>query len=207
MSLPHFPPPGALPPPFADKPSLRREALARCTGLEAAARAAAAAAVVARGLDAAMLAAAGQAVALFASLPKEIDTIPLARALDAAGRALALPAVIAPDAPLEFRRWRPGEALVRGPMGVPEPAAEACVVVPALIFVPLTAFDRRGFRIGYGGGYYDRTLGALEKTGRPVAVGLAFAVQEVARVPDQPHDIRLDRIVTERETIDCRSAS
>ena len=92
-------------------------------------------------------------------------------------------------------------------MGVPEPAAEAGVVVPALIFVPLTAFDRRGFRIGYGGGYYDRTLGALKKTGRPVAVGLAFAVQEVARVPDQPHDIRLDRIVTERETIDCRSAS
>jgi 5-formyltetrahydrofolate cyclo-ligase len=207
MSLPHLPPSGALPLPLTDKPSLRRAALARCAALDAAARVAAAEAVVAGGLEAASRFAAGRVVALFASLAKEIDTLPLARALDAAGHALALPAVIAPDSPLEFRRWRPGEPLVSGLMGVPEPAAGADVAVPGLVFVPLTAFDRRGYRIGYGGGYYDRTLGALKKTGQPVAVGLAFAVQEVARVPDQPHDIRLDRIVTERETIDCRSAS
>jgi 5-formyltetrahydrofolate cyclo-ligase len=193
-----------------EKQSLRRAALERRAGLAAAERAAAAAAVVAGGLNLAELHAAGGVVALFSSIRDEIDTGPLAAALARAGHALALPAIVEPAAPLQFRRWTPGEELVRGLKGILEPPAFAAMVRPALVFVPLAAFDRRGGRIGYGGGYYDRTLGdsgRADSAARPVAVGLAFAVQEVFRVPDLPHDVRLDHILTERETIACRSTA
>jgi 5-formyltetrahydrofolate cyclo-ligase len=190
-----------------EKQSLRRAALERRAALGAAARARAAAAVVPGGLALAAQAAGGGVVALFASIRDEIDTGPLAAALAEAGHALALPATAAPAAPLAFRRWRPGDRLVPGLKGIPEPPADAEAVTPAVVFVPLAAFDRRGFRIGYGGGYYDRTLGGAAGAARPVAVGLAFAAQEVFRVPDLPHDVRLDHILTECETIACRSAA
>ena len=74
-------------------------------------------------------------------------------------------------------------------------------IVPDLLFVPLLAFDRRGRRLGYGGGYYDRTLAALPGA---IAVGCAFAAQEMDEVPAGPHDIALDAVATEREVIDCR---
>jgi 5-formyltetrahydrofolate cyclo-ligase len=189
-----------------EKQSLRRAALERRAGLAAPERAAAAEAVVAGGLKLAALNAAGGVVALFSSIKDEIDAAPLAAALAEAGHALALPALVEPAAPLVFRRWRPGDQLVPGFKGILEPPATAAVVQPAVVFVPLAAFDRRGFRIGYGGGYYDRTLGDPAHA-RPVAVGLGFAVQEVFRVPDLPHDVRLDHILTERETIACRSAA
>jgi 5-formyltetrahydrofolate cyclo-ligase len=79
-------------------------------------------------------------------------------------------------------------------------------VEPDLFLVALAAFDRRGFRIGYGAGYYDKTLSALRARKAVVAVGLAFAAQEIEAVPDLPHDVRLEFVATERELIDCRRA-
>ena len=87
---------------------------------------------------------------------------------------------------------------------MPEPAAAALLVEPDLLFVPLAAFDRRGHRIGYGGGHYDRALKLLRAKGPIRAVGVAYAVSEIDPMPDEPHDERLDLILTEREWIDAR---
>ena len=108
-------------------------------------------------------------------------------------------------APLTFRRWRPGEPTVPGEMNIPEPPPEAPEVEPDLLFVPLSAFDRRGHRIGFGAGHYDRTLARLRAKGRVTAVGIAYSVSEVPRAPDEPHDQRLDYILTESELIDTRN--
>lgn len=182
-----------------EKQGLRRAALDRRAALTPAERAAAAVAVVPHALDLARAVGRGP-VALFASVREEIDTAPLATALAAAGVALALPAVTDPAGPLAFRRWDLGAPLAAGYKGIPEPLPDAPTVTPALVFVPLAAFDRRGHRLGYGAGHYDRTLPALQRAGAATA-GLAFSVQEVFRVPDQPHDVALDAIVTERGLI------
>ena len=89
-------------------------------------------------------------------------------------------------------------------MGLREPLADAEIVEPDLLFVPLACFDRRGHRIGYGAGHYDRTLGGLRARGPIHAVGVAYSVCEVEAVPDEPHDQRLDFILTESELIDAR---
>jgi len=110
-----------------------------------------------------------------------------------------LPCVETRNAPLTFRLWRPGEPLVAGPHGTRAPSGEAAAVVPGLMLVPLLAFDGAGRRLGYGGGYYDRTLEALRaKNTKCLAVGLAFAAQEAAELPEDEGDQRLDWIVTER---------
>jgi len=131
-------------------------------------------------------------------LEDEIDSRPLLHRLAKEGFALALPCVTLPEAPLVFRRWRPGDPLRPGHFRVMEPAPEAETVSPDLLLVPMLAFDREGFRLGYGGGFYDRTIAALEgKGGAPRRVGLAFAGQEVDHVPREPHDVPLDTILTE----------
>lgn len=136
-------------------------------------------------------------VALFLSLPQEIDTGPLRLLLQSAGAALSLPRMVGRDAALRFHRWSPGDPLRRAALGVEEPLPERPEVSPEVIVVPLLAFDRRGHRLGYGGGYYDRTLGDLRRRARVLAIGLAFALQEVERVPTTERDERLDSIVTE----------
>ena len=118
-----------------------------------------------------------------------------------AGFATALPVVVGRGSHLLFRLWRPGEPTVLGPMGIPEPLEAAPAVEPDLLFVPLACFDRRGHRIGYGAGYYDRTLERLRATKTIRAVGVAYGVCEVAAVPYEAHDQTLDAIVTEQETI------
>jgi 5-formyltetrahydrofolate cyclo-ligase len=135
-------------------------------------------------------------------LPGEFDPRPLLHALAARGHVCALPVTVAPDAPLLFRRWEPSAPLQSGRYGISQPSPEAPEVVPDWLLVPLLAFDRAGFRLGQGAGYYDRTLAALRASGRPVqAVGLAFAAQEVAEVPRDDHDEPLDWIVTERDIL------
>lgn len=142
-------------------------------------------------------------IAVYWPLAEELDPRPLMTALHAAGHALALPIILGPHQPLAFRGWQPGAALVAAGFGTHEPLADAALVTPDLLLVPLLAFDLEGFRVGYGGGYYDRTLAGLRseprRPGRVVAVGVGFAVQEVDHVPHGPGDQRLDWIVTERE--------
>jgi 5-formyltetrahydrofolate cyclo-ligase len=130
-------------------------------------------------------------------LPGELDARPALEALLARGHTVALPVVLAPRRPLQFREWRPEDPLHEGPFGVREPTLAATTRVPDVVLVPLLAFDPRGHRLGYGGGYYDRTLRVLREAGEVLAVGLALAAQEVAELPDEPWDERLDALITE----------
>ncbi len=142
----------------------------------------------------------GLTVSLFCAFRDEIDTTPLADALRARGARLALPVILGRDRPLLFRLWRAGDELVpAGAFRIPEPPAHAEEVMPDVLMVPLAAFDRRGYRIGYGAGFYDRTL-ALLRARRPVrALGYAFACQQVDEVPVEPHDEPVDMMITEME--------
>ena len=135
----------------------------------------------------------------------EIDPRPLLAALAEQGAATALPSIAAQHAPLIFRVWREGQPVQRGALGISEPLPEAEPVQPTIVLVTLSAFDRRGQRIGYGAGHYDRALGLLRLHSRIVAIGLAFATQEIDEVPAEPHDVALDFVLTEREVIDFRS--
>jgi 5-formyltetrahydrofolate cyclo-ligase len=123
----------------------------------------------------------------------EIDIRPLLQRLEAAGHRLALPVTPPRGRPLEFHAWRFGEALLPGRFGTSVPAAVS-PVAPDWLLVPLLAFDRRGARLGYGGGYYDRTLAGLPGAR---ALGVAYAAQEVAAVPTGAHDVPLCGIATE----------
>ena len=142
-------------------------------------------------------------VSAYHPIGEEPDTLALLGALAGEGFATALP-VTSRGLPLIFRNWRPGDATLPGPMNIPEPMLEAGEVAPDLLFIPLAAFDRRGHRIGYGAGHYDRTLAGLRVRGPVRAVGVAYSVCEVDRIPDEPHDQRLDFVLTESELIDAR---
>lgn len=137
----------------------------------------------------------GRIVAVYHAMGSELDPSPLALALIDQGRALCLPVVVARDAPMIFRLWRPGDALAPDAAGCPAPATTALAVTPDLILTPLLAFDGAGGRLGQGGGYYDRTFARLPEALR---IGLAFAGQEVAPLALEPHDIRLHGVLTER---------
>lgn len=181
--------------PAERKAQLRRESLARRDALDPAERATASAVVA--GKVAALLAAAPQGVVSgFWPIRSEIDPRPLMKALAGVGHRTALPSVGA--AGLVFRLWMPGAPLVRAGFGLSEPPPNSPEVHPDIMLVPLAAFDRRGHRIGYGAGYYDRAI--AERPGVRT-IGLAFAVQEVERVPDEPHDRALDAVATEKELI------
>jgi 5-formyltetrahydrofolate cyclo-ligase len=188
----------------ATKDALRREALARRGGHDADLRDMFSARLAKEGLAIARRVGA-HGVSVFSSIRNEPDTLPLITALADAGFVTALPVTIAGAARLTFRRWRPGEPTRPGQMKIPEPLDSAETIDPDLLFVPLACFDRRGHRIGFGAGHYDRTLAALRAMGRVTAVGVAFASAE-ADVPDEAHDQRLDFVLTERELIDCGSA-
>lgn len=109
----------------------------------------------------------------------------------------ALPVVTGFRQPLQFRAWRLGQRLVPGPFGTLNPPDTAEVILPGVVIVPLVGFDSRGARIGYGGGFYDRTLETLRAAGPVLAVGLAFAAQQVGQITEEPFDQRLDLIATE----------
>ena len=107
-----------------------------------------------------------------------------------------------------FRRYRVGDALIKGGLGTRAPSVSAPIVEPDVVVVPLVGFDRTGARLGHGRGFYDRAIAAIHASGRrPPLVGFAFSVQEVRRIPHEPHDIRLDWIVTETETLDFTRTS
>ena len=131
----------------------------------------------------------------------EIDARPLMTVLHGRGHQIGLPVVVAKGEALLFRRWQPGDRLEGGGFGVKIPSADKLVLQPNFLVVPLLAFDRRGYRLGYGGGFYDRTLATLRATGPITAVGVAFSGQEVAAVPRDSTDQALDWVVTEKEAI------
>ena len=140
-------------------------------------------------------------VSAFQPIRDEPDVLALLDALAADGYATALPVVVGRGSPLIFRLWRSGDPMLIGGMGIREPLDSAPAVEPDLLFVPLACFDRRGHRIGYGAGYYDRTLARLRSAKRIHAVGVAYGVCEVASAPYEAHDQSLDAVVTEHETI------
>jgi len=140
------------------------------------------------------------AISAFWPLADELDTRPLIMALSARGHRIGLPVVVKKGQPLLFRLWAPGTELVQGNFRVMTPPPDAPELVPSLLIVPLLAFDRAGYRLGYGGGFYDRTLAKLRAAGGNIlAVGVALSVQEVPSVPRDDTDQPLDWIVTERE--------
>jgi len=132
----------------------------------------------------------------FRPIRTEIDPTPLMEALHAAGHRLCVPVIQGKGLPLRFREWRPGAEMVEGAFGALIPAAGDWLE-PELLIAPLLAFDAEGGRLGYGGGFYDRTLEGLRAKRRTLAVGFAYAAQQVAAVPRDATDQLLDGIVTE----------
>ena len=133
----------------------------------------------------------------------EIDGRPLLAALAKAGRVVALPRMESRTGPARFLAWRGNEALTADAFGVPSPPKTGADLAPRLILTPLIAFDRAGRRLGQGGGHYDRII-SLYRAHGGVAVGLAYAEQEMERVPTGPHDAHLDWVITPKEAIRCR---
>jgi 5-formyltetrahydrofolate cyclo-ligase len=185
--------------PAVVKEVLRREAIARRDALPAAERSKAAETIAARPFPIAV--APGAIVSGFSPLKSEINPVLLMRALADAGASLALPVVAGKGKPLIMRAWAFGEPLASGVWGIREPKPEAPAVEPDILIVPLLAFDRRGHRVGYGAGYYDLTITALRARKPVVAVGIAFAIQEIETVPNTPRDACLDLVLTEKEVI------
>ncbi len=142
----------------------------------------------------------GRVLAGYMPMRTEIDCLPAMATHVAAGGRVGVPVIPGAAMPLWFQEWSPGAAMVAGAFGALIPAAGAALV-PEVLVVPLLAFDRRGYRLGYGGGFYDRTLEGLRARGPVLAIGFAFAAQEVAEVPVEPTDQPLDLIVTEAGVI------
>ncbi len=138
-----------------------------------------------------ILAQPAQKIAAVWPLAEEVDLRPLCHALSEAGRQVLLPETTPKGSPLIFRRWTPSSSMIAGRFGTSHPEGE--IEVPDLVLVPFLAFDRSGYRLGYGGGYYDRTLAALNVP----AIGFGFAGQQIDAVPTGPYDIPLKTIVTE----------
>jgi 5-formyltetrahydrofolate cyclo-ligase len=138
---------------------------------------------------------AGARLAFCWPILNEYDARHLARRLRARGTVTALPVVVAPRAPLVFRFWQPGVALARGALDIPYPA-DSPEVVPQAVLLPVNGWDAEGYRLGYGGGYFDRTLAALAP--RPVVIGVGYESARIETIRPQSWDRPLDYLVTER---------
>jgi len=143
----------------------------------------------------------GIPISAYWPLEEEFDPRPLFTALHRRGHPVGLPVILGKGQPLLFRRWEPATELVRGSFRVMTPPPTAPEIIPRLLLVPLLAFDHAGYRLGYGGGFYDCTIAKLRNAGEALAVGVTFADLEVPAVPRDETDQPLDWIVTERETI------
>jgi len=148
----------------------------------------------------------GMIVSGFMPLKSEINPLPLMKTLAAAGAQLALPAIAGRGKPLTMRAYAFGDEFARGQWGIREPKPERPEVFPDVLIVPLACFDRAGHRIGYGAGYYDMTIRRLRDMKEVVAIGIAFAAQEIAKVPATERDERLDLVLTETDVIDFRGS-
>ena len=186
------------------KPALRATVLSRRDHMTPEARAAASAAI-ARRVRPILARLRPQRVAGYLAMRSECDPAPILDAARAAGAEIVLPVTV-PGHSLIFRRYDPGDPLLPGGFGTRVPLPAAPAVEPDFIVVPVVGFDRRGVRLGYGKGHYDRTITAIRaRGGRPPLLGIAFACQEVDRVPHEAHDVHLDWIATETELLDFRT--
>jgi 5-formyltetrahydrofolate cyclo-ligase len=184
------------------KESLRNATLAKRDAMPADERQRGAEAIAARPFPVAI--APGMTVSGFMPLKSEINPLPLLKKLAEAGAKLALPAIAGRGKPLIMRAYAFGDDFARGQWGIREPKPEQPEVFPDVLIVPLACFDRAGHRIGYGAGYYDMTIRRLRAMKKVVALGIAFAAQEIAKVPATDRDERLDLVLTESGTIDFR---
>ncbi len=135
---------------------------------------------------------AGRVIAAYWPIKSEPDLRPWLIRLHERGATTAMPVVAVPKSPLVFRPWKQGDPMVRGHWNIPEPATDA-EVIPDLVLAPFLGWDRGGYRLGYGGGYFDRTLARI----RPVAVGVGLHAGHLDTIFPQPHDIALTHIVTD----------
>ena len=138
----------------------------------------------------------GTAIGGYWPLGEELDSRPALEALALAGATMVLPVVAGQGQVLIFRAWAPGDSLDSGPFGTMHPGTQAQIIRPRVILVPLIAFDLDGGRLGYGAGYYDRTIAAFRADGQVTAIGLAYDAQRVDTVPTDPHDQPLDAVIT-----------
>jgi 5-formyltetrahydrofolate cyclo-ligase len=145
----------------------------------------------------------GAIVSGFAAIRDEIDPAALMTWLKAEGFRLALPVMQGKGKPLLMRSWAPGDAMAPAAWGISEPLDDKPAVDPDVVLVPLLAFDSRGYRLGYGGGFYDRTLQRLRKLKPIIAVGLAYDEQKVDAVPAESYDERLDWVLTPSGPLHC----
>jgi 5-formyltetrahydrofolate cyclo-ligase len=145
----------------------------------------------------------GAIVSGFAAINDEINPAPLMTWLKAEGFRLALPVMQGKGKPLLMRSWAPGDAMAPAAWGISEPLDDKPAVDPDVVLVPLLAFDSRGYRLGYGGGFYDRTLQRLRKLKPIIAVGLAYDEQKVDAVPAESYDERLDWVLTPSGPLHC----
>jgi 5-formyltetrahydrofolate cyclo-ligase len=188
-----------------DKAALRRDALARRDGLAPDYRVAASQVIGARALPV-ITAASPAVISLYWPIRNEVDTQPIVAAMRDAAVTVLLPVIDAAGL-MRFRVWREDVPLVPAGLGTLGPDERATEGTPSVVVLPLAGFDRVGHRLGYGKGFYDRAVAALQAAGRnPLLIGLAFSVQEVTHIPAEAHDRPLDFIVTERETLDFRRA-
>lgn len=141
------------------------------------------------------------AISAFWPLAEELDTLPLLHALHDQGHPMLLPVMLGTGKPLEFARWQPGDVLKQAAFNTLEPSDDKARMTPDIMLCPLLAFDRQGYRMGYGGGFYDRSIAQLQAQGQLLTIGVAFAAQEVAAVPRGEYDMPLDMIVSEQEVI------
>lgn len=137
-----------------------------------------------------------EVVAAYWPIRDELDCREIVTRLLDEGRRVCLPVVVGRDQPLEMRVWERGAPLYPAGFGTLAPDESAPVAEPDVVLVPLLGFDKHGTRLGYGGGYYDRTIAAMKDM--PRLIGFAFSVQEVDLVPREPHDLQLDAVITER---------
>ncbi|MDA1117507.1 MAG: 5-formyltetrahydrofolate cyclo-ligase [Proteobacteria bacterium] len=137
----------------------------------------------------------GATVAFCWPIRNEYDARHLARTLRAAGALTALPVVVAPKTPLVFREWHPGVTLARGPLDIPYPVGSRALE-PRAVLLPMNGWDAQGFRLGYGGGFFDRTLASLER--KPQLIGVSYELARMPSIHPQPWDIPMDYVVTER---------
>lgn len=178
------------------KRALRNEALARRDALSAEYRQNAAEAVAKFPFP--VNVPKGAIVSGFFPMKTELSLIPLMRALETSGARIALPRIVGRGNPLSMRAWKFGDPLVPGQWGIREPAPEAPEVAPDILLVPFAAFDRHGYRVGYGAGYYDMTIAGLKAKKKVVTVGFGFEAQEVDQCPVEAHDQKLDFLMTEK---------